>query len=114
MNVKEFSEKLDMRVLAGESGLGNAVTGIYTCDLMSWVMSHAAKGDAWITVHTHLNVIAVALLTEVACVIVPEDITVEEATINKANDEGIVILSTSMNSYEICWKGHELLKKDKD
>ena len=32
-------------------------------------MSKAKKGNAWITVHTHVNVVAVALLAEVSCII---------------------------------------------
>jgi hypothetical protein len=75
---------------------------------LSWVMSHAEKGNAWITVLTNLNVVAVALLTEVSCIIVPENIKVEEPTIMKAQQEGIVILSTFKTTYEICCKSHDL------
>ena len=72
-------------------------------------MSHAAKGNAWVTVHTHLNVVAVAVLIELSCIIIPEDIPVEEATLAKAGQEGIAVLSSSMNAYEICWRAHQLL-----
>ena len=33
---------------------------------------------AWVTVQTHLNVIAVASLGDMACIILPENITMEE------------------------------------
>ncbi|MCX7921640.1 MAG: AraC family transcriptional regulator [Clostridia bacterium] len=102
MKVKELSDIIDGRVLTGEVGLETDVTGMYACDLLSWVMSHVNKGNAWITVHTHLNVAAVALLTEASCVIIPESISVEEATIKKAVQEGIVIISTKLSAYEIC------------
>jgi len=55
MKVKEFAEQLKMEILTGEKGLEKEIKGMYICDLLSWVMSHAAKGDAWITVHTHVN-----------------------------------------------------------
>jgi predicted transcriptional regulator len=110
MKVKEFAQVLNMKVLAGEAGMDKTLTGFYVCDLLSWVMSHIEKGNAWITVHTHINIVAVALLAEVSCIIIPEDITVEEATIKKAEAEGIAILSTTMNSYEICCKAYELMK----
>ena len=80
--------------------MDNEISGAYICDLLSWVMSHANKGDVWITVHTHLNIVAVALLVEVACILVPEGIQVEEATIKKAN-EGIAILSSNKTAYQI-------------
>lgn len=78
------------------------IDNVYICDLLSWVMSHAKKGDAWITVLTNVNVPAVALLTEVACVIIPEGIRVEELTLKKANENGIVMIGTTYNAFEIC------------
>lgn len=110
MNVKAFAEKLEMRILTGDAGLERKVGGLYVCDLLSWVMSHAERGDAWITVHTHLNIVAVALLAEISCIIVPESISVEEATINKAVEEAIPILVTDKKAYEICWKTHDLFE----
>ncbi|NSW89159.1 MAG: AraC family transcriptional regulator [Firmicutes bacterium] len=98
-----------MRVLTGDKGLEREITGVYVCDLLSWVMSHANKGDAWITVQTHLNTVAVAVLLEIPCIIVPEGIKVEEATIKKASEENIVVLSSEMSAYEICWRAHEIL-----
>jgi len=108
MKVRAFAEKLGMKVLTGNNeGLENSIEGIYTCDLLSWVMSHAQKGDAWITVHTNINIVAVAVLTEVSCIIVPEGICVEQDTVKRAESEGIVILGTDLNTYEICCKAYE-------
>lgn len=109
MEVSEFAARLDMRILTGDTGLDRKVTGIYSGDLLSWVMSHAKSGDAWITVHTHLNIIAVAVLTEVPCIIIPEGIQVEAATIDRAGQEGVAMLSTDMTVYEICCKAKEQL-----
>lgn len=94
MKVEEFAKHMGMKVLTCADTLDKEVEGMYICDLLSWVMSKGKKGDAWITVHTHMNVVAVALLAEISCIIVPEGIEVEEATINKASKEGIAILSS--------------------
>lgn len=102
MKIMDLAEAVQASFLTGELVENKEVSGIYSCDLLSWVMSHAQKGDAWITVLTHVNIVAVALLTEVSCIIIPEDIKVEEATINRAVKEGITILSTGMKTYEIC------------
>lgn len=108
MKVQEFVDKLGMKVWAGNNeGLAKDIKGVYACDLLSWVMSHAKKDDAWITVHTNLNIAAVAVLTEVSCIIVPEDIVVEQDTIKRAESEGIVILGTGLSSYEICCRAYE-------
>jgi hypothetical protein len=58
MLVREVSDKIGLRLLAGADGMDNELKGAYICDLLSWVMSHAKKGDAWITVQTHANIIA--------------------------------------------------------
>lgn len=104
MTAGEFAEKLGMRVLTGASGLEREVSGIYICDLLSWVMSHADRGDAWVTVLTNINVVAVAVMTEVACVIIPEGIAVEEQLLRKAGEEGVAVLGSGLTSYEIACK----------
>lgn len=107
MKICDLAQRLNMKVLTGEQGCNNQVEEIYTCDLLSLVMSSATKECAWVTVHTHLNIIAVAIMAQIQCIIIPQNIQVEEATINKAKDEGIVILSTEMNAYEVCWRAHD-------
>jgi len=108
MTVREFAEKLKMKIYTGEAGLDREVSGVYICDLLSWVMSHAAKGDAWITVLTHLNTVAVALLAEVSCIVVPEGIPLEEATVKKAEQEGVAILGSGLDAYGISCLACEL------
>ncbi len=102
MNISRLIELISGKLLTeNTSDLENEVKNIYICDLLSWVMSHAQKGDAWITVLTNVNVPAVALMTEVACVIIPEDIRMEDLTLRKANENGIIIIGTPLNSFEI-------------
>ena len=70
-------------------------------------MSHAPKGSAWVTVHTHLNIVAVASIAEISCIIVPEGIQVDEATINRAVEENVIIISSELSTYEICSIAHD-------
>ncbi|MGE5633106.1 MAG: DRTGG domain-containing protein [Caulobacteraceae bacterium] len=101
MIVKKACEKIGLKVLAGKNCLGKELTGVYICDLLSWVMAHGKKGDAWITVQTHSNIIAVAALLELACIIIPEEIEVEEETLKKAEEENIPVLQAPVHAYEI-------------
>ena len=101
MRVKDASEKIGLRLLAGSTGVDKELTGAYICDLLSWVMSHGKKGDAWITVQTHSNIIAVAVLLELGCIILPEEIEVEGETLRKADNEGIAVFQSSLSSYEL-------------
>jgi predicted transcriptional regulator len=99
--IKNICERINAKVIAGTDQMDREISGVYICDLLSWVMSHANKGDAWITVMSHANVVAVASLLDLGCIIVPEDIKMDEDAIKRADEEGIPLLSTSMNSYEI-------------
>jgi predicted transcriptional regulator len=109
MTIKEFSEKLGLEIATGDIGVLNIVTGGYICDLLSWVMSHAPKDGAWITVLNHINVVAVAVLTEVACIIMPEGIKPEDQTLKKAMEQGIPILCSKHDAYTLTCKMHDIL-----
>lgn len=111
MKVSDASEKMGLKLLTGGAGMDKELTGAYICDLLSWVMSHGKKGDAWITVQTHSNIIAVALLLELGCIIVPEGIEVEGDTLEKADAEGIPVFQSGLSAYgiakELCKMGIE-------
>ena len=102
MTVKELTELIEAADMTPEADKGAEVSCGYTCDLLSWVMAHGAAGMAWVTVQTHMNVIAVASLMEMAAVIIPEGIEMEEPSLAKAREEGINVLQTPLTAYEIC------------
>ena len=102
MTVQELIELTGAKDMTPDAPKDTKVTCGYSCDLLSWVMAHGKAGMAWITVQTHMNVIAVASLMEMAAVIIPEDIEMEEATLAKARDEDICVLQSSLTAYELC------------
>jgi len=108
MKVRDLIEKLNFRLITEETTLDKEITGLYCGDLLSWVMSRAKQGNAWITVQTHVNIIAVATLVEMSCIIIPESIEIDPETISRANQENITIISTNLNAYEIFCKIYEL------
>ena len=101
MTVSELAKLIDARFETGDAGMEREVASGYVCDLLSWVMSHGVAGTAWVTVQTHLNVVAVATLLDLACVIVPEGIGVPGATAEKAVEEEVAVLTTNKTAYEI-------------
>ena len=72
------------------------------CDLLSWVMAHGCGDMAWVTVQTHMNVIAVAALLDFACVIVPNGLKMPPDVIAKADEEGIAVLESELDAFTIC------------
>lgn len=102
MTVRELMEKLEATCLTPEVDLNREISCGYSCDLLSWVLAHGKAGMAWCTVQTHVNVIAVSVLMEMACVILAEGVEAEEASLKKAMDEEMPVLSTRKTAYEIC------------
>ena len=107
MNVSTLAQSLGLKVLA-TGNMEREVACGYACDLLSWVMAHGQAGMAWITVQTHLNVIAVASLLDMAAVIIPEGIDLDASTLEKADEEGITVLSSELPAYDLICRMHEL------
>ena len=102
MKVSELKDLIEARSLTPDVAEDKEVTYGYACDLLSWVMAHGEEGMAWVTVQTHLNVVAVAALAEMACVILPEDVVMEEDSLTKAASEGLCVLTSRLTAFEIC------------
>jgi predicted transcriptional regulator len=101
VRVHQIVEGLKLQVVAGASRLDQEVTGGYVGDLLSCVMAHASAGSVWVTVQAHQNVVAVASLTGVSAVIVSEGTAIDAATVMRANQEGIPLLSSQGTSFEV-------------
>jgi len=71
------------------------LTGVYCCDLLSIAMAHAKTDGAWVTVMGNANAVAVASLTDVACIVLAEGCSFDEAAIAAA--KGKVSLFKSPN-----------------
>lgn len=99
MNIKELKEKLNLTLVCGDD-TERKVTGCYCGDLLSWVMSRAHEGDAWLTVMGNINSIGVAVLADVSCIILTENAALDEEALKRAEQNGVVILTTSMNTYQ--------------
>ena len=100
MKVSDFERLAGAKCLTGEYEDREIASG-YTCDLLSHVMGKGQADMAWITVQTHMNVIAVASLLDFACVIIPENLPVEAPIVEKAKDEDIIIFSSEKTAYEL-------------
>lgn len=108
MTVAQLMEALRLRLLTPAADLSGQVTGGFAGDLLSFVLAKGEAGMAWITVQTHLNVIAVASLHEFSCIIVSEDCAVEADALAKAEEEGIPVLVSPLSSYTLAGRLYEL------
>ncbi len=108
MTVRELIEPLSLRPLALPDG-DREITGGYCGDLLSWVMGRAKSGDAWITIMSNVNIVAVATLADVACVLLAEDVVPDEDVRSVAEQKGINLLTSPLAAYELSVKLAELL-----
>lgn len=86
------------------------INGVYIGDLLSWVMSRACKDNAWITIMSNINTVAVASLTDVSVVILAEGVIPDSDVLTTATQKGINFVCSSLPSYETATLLFELLK----
>lgn len=108
MNIKELSEKLNLKILV-EGDLDREITGGYCGDLLSWVMGRAQSGDCWFTVMGNINAVAVSVLADCACIVLCENSTLDDDAKKRAEMQDICILASEENAYTLANKLGELL-----
>lgn len=108
MELKKIVESLGLEVKAGSEGLHREVEGGYVSDLLSDVIANSKRGDLWLTLQVHKNIVAVATLKESAGIVVIGGKTPAEETVKKAEEEGIVLLTSSLPAFELAGRLYEL------
>ena len=103
MSVYELSQNSQFNVLTMPEP-EREINGVYIGDLLSWVMGKAQCDNIWITIMSNINVIAVASLSDVSCVLLAEDVTLDDEVLNTAKQKGINILSTPLSAYDAAVK----------
>jgi hypothetical protein len=78
------------------------ILGGYAGDLLSWVMGRASEGDAWVTIMSNVNIVAVSTLADPACIVLSEGVQPDEETLIRAKQQGINILSTTLDTFDAC------------
>ena len=109
MTVKDLIDALQLTVLT-EGDLEKEITGCYCGDLLSWVMSRAVEGDCWLTVMGNINAVAVAVLTDCACIVLTENAALDSDALLRAEQQGVSILTTEKTTYAVAVALSELMK----
>ena len=99
MKVSELIKKLNLDLLTDSGFEDREVSGCYIGDLLSHVMGKASEGDAWITIMSNVNILAVASLADTAWIVLAEGVTVDDEVKKTALDKEINILTTDMDIY---------------
>lgn len=100
MKLKDILTLPECRVLA-EGNPQRELSRVFCCDLLSIAMGKAPADGVWVTVMGNRNTLAVASLTDTACIVLAEGVSLDEGTLAKAEEEGIAVLSTDLPSFDI-------------
>lgn len=102
MKLREIISRTDLTPLhQGTWDRETETAGCYIGDLLSNVMANAKAGDVWLTVQTHSNVVAIAVLLNLAGIVIVEGHRPHPETLKKAQEEGIALFGTSLSAYEL-------------
>jgi predicted transcriptional regulator len=108
MKVRQIMEWFQLEMAAGGNGLEREIHGGYCGDLLSDVMANAPAGCVWLTVQGHQNIVAVAVLREIAAVILTGDRAPDLDTLKRADQENIPILRWGRSAYELAGEMYAL------
>ena len=100
MTVTDLKNALNLTPVSLPEGDREA-EGVYIGDLLSWVMGRAQADNVWLTIMSNLNIVAVATLSDVSCIILCEGVTLDETVKNTAEAKGVNILATDKTAYDM-------------
>lgn len=110
MTVRELMVDGGFEVINAGAVPERPVTKPFCCDLLSFAMSRAPEGCVWVTVMNNMNTLAVAALTDAACVIMAEGALLDDEAKKKAKLEGITVLRTSQPIFETALGIDQMIK----
>jgi hypothetical protein len=109
MKLQEVIDALNLKVYTTPQNFSELEPSCgYASDLLSCVMAGASKHSIWVTLQAHGNIVAVATLLDLTAVIITENALPEQAIIDKANEEGVILLGSSNSSFYVIGKLWEL------
>lgn len=108
MTVSGLCDALSLRVFHLSDGQ-RTVSGGYAGDLLSWVMGRAREDSCWITIMSNANVAAVALMADVACVLLAEGVEPDDDLLRRAGENDIALLGSGESVFSLCARVSALL-----
>ena len=77
MTVQSFIDELGFEPVCTPTP-EREINGAYVGDLLSWVMGKAMADNVWITIMSNVNIVAVATLVDVACILLAEGVALSD------------------------------------
>jgi predicted transcriptional regulator len=91
-----------------EANLDGEIAGAQVSDLLSYVMAEGRRGQVWITIQTHPNIVAVAGLAGMHAIVIAGGFEAEAETIARAEEEEMGLFTSPENAFTLAGKLYEL------
>jgi hypothetical protein len=104
MILSDLVTRLDLEVFTAGIALDRPVLGGYASDLLSDVIGHGRKGDLWVTMQIHANIVAVAVLKDLAGIVLVNGREPAPETLEQALRENVILLGTRSGTFELAGK----------
>jgi hypothetical protein len=108
MKLADLVTRLDLSVFTSKTELDRPAAGGYAGDLLSDVMAHGRKDDLWLTIQIHPNIVAVAVLKELAGIILVNGREPAAEAVKQADQERVPLLGTRLSAFELAGRLHGL------
>jgi len=109
MILSQFTEKSGYEII-NMADPDIEISGVYCGDLLSWVIGRAEEGNLWLTIMSNMNVAAVSVMTDLACIVLCEGVKPDEALLNKCKQENINIIMSTKPVYATAIEVERILK----
>ncbi|MCX6091123.1 MAG: hypothetical protein NTX88_12310 [Candidatus Atribacteria bacterium] len=100
MKVNEIVIPLEAEVVVDGNMSEQTLKGGYSGDLLSDCIANAGEGSVWVTIHSHPNIVAVAVLVGILCIVITNFQEIDPQTVEKARKERVTLLRTPLTSYQ--------------
>ena len=110
MTLKTIVDRLHFTADCPEEFLNQTVTGGYASDLLSDVIANSKAGQVWVTMQAHVNIVAVAVLKDLAGIILVQGKKPSEETVKKAKEEKVAIVVSDLPAFETAGRIYQLLE----
>ncbi len=114
MKLGEVVKALNLNVFTCKQYLEKEVEGGYVSDLLSDVLADAKPKQIWVTLQTHKNIVAIAQLKGLSTIVLVKGLEPNENTIQKADEERIVLLGSEENTFDLVGKLYAFFQESKE
>jgi len=112
VKLNEVIERLGLAVCTHPEKGDVDVTGGYAGDLLSDVIANSQAGNVWVTIQVHPNIAAVAVLKDLAAVVLANGRQPQDDTMQKAQQQGVTLATSRLPAFELIGKLHDMMKDE--